>query len=307
MGTDRFVWMTDIRYQAKRGDTLGIDILELLRLRGFDSNRRIKLVRHQDARYDVLELQRPGWLETYQAFQAPGVFDNVDCFICFVGVGGTRARLVGIYDVLGSKAGHEAVWPPGCPFPEEWKESHYYELRREPGFEDLENRVVIEWGPGGRAWHQWLRSKEVANKEVVEILPKGPVLPPFDDYLGFTLTHSELKDLCSQPEANTEWRSRLSAVAGVYLILATTTGAQYVGSAHGVEGFWGRWSAYARDGHGGNKLLSNLVEDDSAYPNAFSYSILQILPRTFARSEVLKWERLYKQKLGSRAVGLNAN
>jgi len=50
-----------------------------------------------------------------------------------------------------------------------------------------------------------------------------------------------------------------------------------------------------------------LIAKDPAYPEAFSYSILQILPLTFARSEVLKWESLYKQKLGSRAIGLNVN
>lgn len=100
---------------------------------------------------------------------------------------------------------------------------------------------------------------------------------------------------------------RLSAVAGVYLILATTTGSQYVGSAYGLEGIWGRWSAYAESGHGGNLLLQELLANDASYPMAFSYSILQILPRTHARSEVLQWERLYKEKLGSRAKGLNAN
>jgi len=44
-----------------------------------------------------------------------------------------------------------------------------------------------------------------------------------------------------------------------------------------------------------------LIAKDPAYPEAFSYSILQILPLTFARTEVLKWEGRYKQKLGSRA------
>ena len=136
---------------------------------------------------------------------------------------------------------------------------------------------------------------------------KGAVLPPFRDYLEFSLAHSELVDLYSHEDAHREWRARLAAVAGVYLILVTTTGAQYVGSAHGAEGIWGRWASYARDGHGGNALLKQLLAHDSAYPAAFSYSILQILPKTLTRHEVLEWERRYKQKLGSRAAGLNAN
>lgn len=278
-----------------------IGILEVLGLRGFDSGRRFKLVRHQDARYDVLDIQRRGWLESYQAFQMKPIFHNLDCIISFVGVGRTRAQLVGVYDILGYKTGNQASLPKACPY-REWLDCPYfYEMRKAPGFEDLGGRVVIEWGRGARMWHQF------GDKEVVEILPKGQRLPPLEDYLGFSLTHAELKQLYSEPEANREWRDRLRAVAGIYLILATTTGAQYVGSAYGLEGIWGRWSAYARDGHGGNKLLRNLVQNDPAYPEAFSYSILQILPPTFARAVVLESERLYKEKLGSRALGLNEN
>ncbi len=138
-------------------------------------------------------------------------------------------------------------------------------------------------------------------------MPAGYLLEPFDDYLQFNVTHSELRYLVEHQEAHKEWRARLSAVAGVYLILATTTGDQYVGSAYGAQGIWGRWSAYARDGHAGNALLRALVSKNPAYPAGFSYSVLQILPTSFARPEVLQNERLFKQKLGSRATGLNAN
>jgi hypothetical protein len=96
-------------------------------------------------------------------------------------------------------------------------------------------------------------------------------------------------------------------VAGVYLILVTKTGKQYVGSAYGIKGIWGRWAAYARNGHGGNKLLKGLLAKGSAYPAAFSYSILQVLPNTLTRNEVVRCEQLIKEKLGSRATGLNAN
>jgi hypothetical protein len=167
-------------------------------------------------------------------------------------------------------------------------------------FEHLEGRVVIDWGE--RAWHQ-----RATNKTVLEMLPAGYVLEPFHHYLQFTLTHPELVHLVEHQEAHKEWRARLSAVAGVYLILATTTGTQYVGSAYGAEGIWGRWLAYARAGHGGNALLSELIATDPAYPASFSYSVLEILPTSFARDEVLAHERRFKQKLGSRATGLNAN
>lgn len=279
-----------------------LGVLDLLGLRGFDANRPAKLVRHQDARYDVHDLLRRGWLEAYQGYQSRPIFDGCERIVSFVGTEGTKARLVGVYRIVGKRDGREVPLPPGCPYTE-WIESrHFYQLKRESGYEDLENRVVIEWGKGALAWHQRL-----SNKEVVEILPKGQLRPPFRDYLEFTLTYAELVDLYLNEDANRGWRARLAAVAGVYLILATTTGAQYVGSAHGAEGIWGRWAAYVRDGHGGNDLLKELLASDPAYPEAFCYSILQILPKTFARSEVLEWERRYKNKLGSRARGLNAN
>jgi hypothetical protein len=45
------------------------------------------------------------------------------------------------------------------------------------------------------------------------------------------------------------------AVAGVYLVLAQTSGKQYVGSAYGPSGIWERWRKYAISGDGGNVQL----------------------------------------------------
>jgi hypothetical protein len=200
------------------GDELGI--LDLLKLRGFDLSSRFKLIRHQQAGIDFHDYLRSGWLQTYQSFQRRPVFHNVDFVVSFIGVAGTHARLAGVYEVTGRRPGNDGDLPDGCP--PHWREfDHYYEMRRVPGFEDLERRVIIDWGKGTRRWDQW-----PTNKPVVEIIRRGQLLKPFDDYLGFTLTHEELNSLIAEPEANAEWRARLSAVAGVYLVLATTTGAQ---------------------------------------------------------------------------------
>lgn len=56
----------------------------------------------------------------------------------------------------------------------------------------------------------------------------------------------------------------------------------------------------------GNTKLKKWVAKPS-YPQSFTYSILQVLPVTTARSEVIACESRYKNKLGSRATGLNAN
>jgi hypothetical protein len=279
-----------------------IGFLELLALRGFDRNSRFKLVRHQDRRCDIQSLIREGWFETYQSFQSRPVFDSCDFIVSFTGAEGSRAKLHGIYKV-GQRRKSEAVsFPLHCPYTEWHTAGFHYELTPVSGFEDLCGRVVIEWGKGTLAWVQNGR-----DKPLHAILPPGRALPLFSDYLDFSLTFQELRLLQTDLDANSDWRARLSAVAGVYLIVATTTGQQYVGSASGAEGIWGRWSCYARDGHAGNVLLRNLVESGTGYPEAFAYSLLQIVPRSYSRHEVFRLEKRYKDKLGKRATDLNGN
>lgn len=142
---------------------------------------------------------------------------------------------------------------------------------------------------------------------MLEIKEPGRKLPPFDDYLEFSLTYAQLRDLFNNEEAHRDWRIPLSAVAGIYLILAQASGDLYVGSAYGESGIWGRWRNYASSGNGGNVRLRELITSNSAYPEQFRFSVLQILPKTMAREEVLKREMLYKNKLGTRATGLNSN
>lgn len=282
-------------------DELGI--IDLLTARGFDPSCKCKLVRHQDKRYDIDALIRDGWLELYQSHQSRDVFANLDFIVAFSGDGSTRAKFLGVYRVLSGRPRTPADVPIHAPFPE-WRDKpgFYYELEHQVQYADLEGRVVIEWGSGTLAWHQHLR-----NKPIIEIFPTGRALDPFTDYLDFSLSFHQLKDLIANPAAHRDWFSSLSAVAGVYLILAETTGAQYVGSAYGLDGIWGRWYQYAANGHGNNKLLRGLISGDRAYPDAFRYSLLQVLPKTTKDSEVIRWETQYKNKLGSRAKGLNAN
>ena len=78
-------------------------------------------------------------------------------------------------------------------------------------------------------------------------------------------------------------------------------------TAYGAAGIWGRWRNYASSGDGGNVRLRDLIKNDSRYPEQFRFSVLQVLPKTMSRDEVLVRETLYKHKLGTRATGLNSN
>jgi hypothetical protein len=280
-----------------------IGILEVLNLRGFPANARAKFVRHQDKRYPVEELIRDGYFEAYQASQRRPVFDGLDYIISFSGHAGTKARFYGVYEVIGRKAMAPSLLPAGCLNPT-WADPcpYFYVLRRDARFDEFSGRLIVEWGRAGRTWHQYATT----DKEVVEMRPAGRVLEPFDDYLDFTITFEQLQQIAKNPDAHSEWRSRLSAVAGVYLILDSQTGAQYVGSAYGTEGIWGRWTYYAKTGHGDNQALIKLLDGDPSVAKRFRFSLLQILPRSYSPQRVIALEGRYKEKLGSRVTGLNA-
>ena len=280
-----------------------LGIVDVLTVFGFDPTLKTKLVRHQDARYDVQTLIREGWFELYQSLQARPVFEGCRQIVSFIGDGSSRARLLGVYRVVSQQLSSEVSFPKLCPY-QNWRKTskYHYTLKHCPEYTDLEGRVVIDWGSGALAWHQHLK-----NKKVIEIMPPGRSLDAFTDYLDFSLGYLQLQDLVANAEAHRDWKASLSAVAGVYMVLAATTGHQYVGSAFGTDGIWGRWSQYAANGHGGNAKLKELLGSDAAYPTAFRYSVLQVLPKPTTRREVIRWESQYKLKLGSRATGLNLN
>jgi len=273
---------------------------------GFDASppkRTVKLVRHFDSRIDVGQIYRDGKLELYQAYQSAPVFSNARTLVSFIGRGQRQAVFVGIYDV-------GDVYPPGAApqpapgdLPIDVSDNFYYSIQQRPGFDALVGRLVIDWGAGTRSWHQWF---EPQSKAVVELLPEGYV-KDFPGYLNVVLTFAELVDVVRHPTANLEWHRMLGAVAGVYLVLDTLTGRQYVGSASGEHGLLGRWRSYAESGHAGNKQLRELVDADKSALDRLQFSILQTLDRSLTRREVLAFELLHKTKLGSRAHGLNSN
>jgi hypothetical protein len=281
-----------------------IGLLELLSARGFvpDANR-VKLVRHKDSRWDLESLKRAGWFDTCQKYQSKPVFDGCDQIVVFFGEEGFNGRFIGVYDVGTCMPAAQSLMPPECPHPE-WAKagSVYYPLEKRSGFEDLEDRVVIDWGKAALAWHQWF----TADRPVVEIRAQGRALPPFRDYLRVRLSFDDLVRLTAQPDAHRDWLYGLSAVGAIYLVVNGLTGEQYVGSATGNGGLWQRWCDYAKNGHGNNLRLKEVCAQEAGCPAAFTFSILETFSRSLSREEALSMEAFFKQKLGTRAFGLNA-
>lgn len=281
-----------------------IGLIKILNLFGFDTCSRIKIVRHIDKKINIESLIFKNYFELYQKIQNKPIFNNFDHVISFIASSKTKAKFYGIYQVNGLTQLSYDLIPDECPYKEQWlSNEYYYNLKRLEEYDFLRNRIIIEWGKSAKSWHQKLRPEK--DKEVLEIRTKGESLEVFDDYLDFILTYEQLSYIVNNSDANYEWRARLSAVAGVYLILDSKTGQQYIGSAYGSKGIWGRWEEYATNGHGNNKTLVSIFNENSKRKDDFVFSILQILPKSCAKEKVIKIEHKYMIKLGTKVTGLN--
>lgn len=267
-----------------------LTIQDFLRLKSdvLDTSR-VKLVRHQDNRPEYRDLikSREGLLQ-YQRDQSKEAYEGCDYIVSFAGRESSRAIFIGVFKVKG-------VTDKNGRF--------LYDLEPVADFEEFMDRIVIDWGNNARSWCQWY---ERNPKEIFEILPAG-YIGSFPGLLEFVLDFEELRRLIANPDANRDWRDKLSAVNGIYLILDETTGRQYIGSAYGKDGIWQRWATYAHNGTGGNKELKDLLAKDPGYYRHFRFSVLQSLPSNVTAQDIVVIEALYKQKLGSRAHGLNHN
>lgn len=260
---------------------------------------RIKLVRHSDhLGRSIRQVIADGFFEVYQAEQDPKVrpFHKCDVIFSFVGIEGNLAEFYGAYRVNGFRnfETHDFAGTPDY-----LRASHadgrsriWYELEEIPEFRSLRGRLVAQW-VGTRGWFQ------TKDLEVYELLPPGNEVR-FPGYQDVVLSWTELKDIIATPRLHRDWKTALSASAGIYRIVDLSTGKIYIGAAYGSESLWGRWTDYAKTGHGGNKLLTGLD------PNHFQWSIIRTLSGSMSAKEVVQVERIEMRKHGSRAVGLNS-
>jgi hypothetical protein len=166
-----------------------------------------------------------------------------------------------------------------------------YDLLLDPALSDMVGRLIIDWGPGDRAW---IQRADQQSKRIIELRREFKE-PDFPGFLTFIEPLSKLDKI---PKT---WVAAFQSSKGVYLLTCPKTKEQYVGSATGDEGFWGRWQDYIQTSHGGNVALK------SRNPSDYQVSILEIAGSSSTRDDILGMEQQWKKKLQSQDMGLNRN
>lgn len=274
-------------------------------LRSYDIDPRyVRLVRHSDKEISVADTfrgDREKFTE-YTAWQRDGKYGDAKYIAVFAPARGTTALFLVLWQIVGvtrpkdlTAKDLELLARHGLP--EKWfhnRKSARYRLAETGELSDLSERLVIEWGG---ATVSWVQSKD---KPVVEIRARNSI-GEFDGYDAVQLSYEDVQRLVRDRAANATWVNALSKVNGVYLVRDTVTGALYVGSAYGKDGFLSRWSSYASSGHAGNKMLKGLE------PRHLEFSVLEIVANTMSADDVIARENRWKQRLGTRHFGLNGN
>lgn len=270
---------------------------------------RIKLVRHSsDVQPDsfiynkykgsVYKLYRIDYalFKEWQSEQSDSKMKNVDYLVVFLAEEGCECRFIGVYRNYGPKRA------TGNGVSE-------YAIEEVEGFEGLKDKVVIDWGKGTLSWMQnWQSTKNVRRIDQVNT---GDDIPYFIRYEDVILSFSQLQKVVEDKE----WKSKLESLNCVYMILDKETGKQYVGVTYkdmkpGIKnGILGRWTEYAKTGHGNNKLLvALLAEKGISYADQnFQWTILETLPLNVTPKVAIDRESLYKKKFGTREHGYNEN
>ena len=219
---------------------------------------------------------------------------NFECaqILSLIHLGADRWLFGGVYSVEGVTQHTDGPKP-----------KYRYATSELPGMEDLVGRVVVQFDKTFRA--SYLRDSSYGEKLAVrEIRQERLSVGDFPGYNGVLVSRRLLRTIIR--EEIPSWRSALSSVSGVYLIVDTTNGKQYVGSACGVGGIWQRWSAYANNGHGGNKELVLLLQrNGEEYADNFQYSILEVSDLYTSQESALERESHWKKVLCSGAYGYN--
>ncbi len=259
----------------------------------------VRLLRHKDQRaikgrspYEMWRDDREQF-ELYQSTQKPRnrPYLKGKFWAAFIGTPTDETLFAGLYRMEYQGLSKEDIISPHTLELNTAGSCDFYRLQLVDEFSEYDGRLFIDWGPGMRSW---IQRADNQDKPILE-LSRGFREPDFPGYLQF------LRPLSMLDRLPISWITALKVCRGIYLLTCPRTKEQYVGSATGEAGFWGRWQQYLTTGHGGNAELR--IRD----PSDYQVSILEVAGSAATTNEILQVESLWKQKLQSREMGLNRN
>lgn len=259
----------------------------------------VRLIRHKDSRakkgytpYELWRDDRPRF-DMYQSTQNIKNRTKLSApyWAVFVVNRDDESMFAGLYSVR-----YQGLLETDTPQPhmdgiDKAGDYDVYDLVLQDTLSEYIGKLFIDWGRGALAWVQHASRNDKPITKLHEEFQE----PDFPGFLNFIQPLSKLDNL---PKS---WSAALRSTCGVYLLTCPKTKEQYVGSATGEEGFWGRWRDYVQTGHGDNVGLKN------RNPSDYQVSILEAAGTSATQEDIQSMEGLWQAKLQSREMGLNKN
>lgn len=288
-----------------------LELNDLLKKADIDPNQTL-VMRHRPTESGLRRVlpwyaaERPETFNAYQSAQgsknAETALTRASFLASFIGIEPGKAHFVGLYQQCGYRSvtteEYSAI-PENAELHKQGMSSaslrssaFWFNLDRSETLLDLQGRLVITWTGLERSWYRWAHRNDFPIASILETSSFSEDMPEWRELI---LSWRELSSLPAP------WRSALAEWRGIYLITDNSDGKAYVGSAYGKENLLGRWTGYAKTGHGGNRQLR---ERD---PNGFVFSILQRVSPDMEAEDVVKLEDSWKKRLQTRSLGLNSN
>ena len=254
--------------------------------------------------FPPLEAFFDGKFKEWQELQNQRNF-QCDEIVSLIHLGGDKWLFAGVYAVEGVKPLNEGepdlyFFPEGVP-----RSCFKYSTRELEGLEHLTGHAIVRFEKRFRASYL-IGKKYYDNLVVCEIRDQKMSVGDFPGYNSILLS---FRLLCTIVRENLpSWKSALCNVSGIYIITDNKTEKHYIGSAYGGEGIWQRWCSYAKDGHGSNKELKELLKINGRdYVQNLQISILEVCDLNTNKENVINRESHWKNILRSREFGYNTN
>ena len=240
-----------------------------------------------------LEAFFDGKFKEWQEYQNQQNF-KCDEIVSLIHLGGDKWLFAGIFSVLGVEERKKGK-----------KKWFQYSTKEQKKVGQLAGRVIIRFEKKFRASYL-VGKKYVDGLFVNEIRAQRMSVGDFPGYNSVLISFYMLRTIFR--ENLPSWKSALSNVSGIYIITDNKTGRHYVGSAYGEGGIWQRWFAYAKNGHGGNKELKELLKmKGEDYIQNLQFAILEVCDLGANEDFVISKESHWKDVLRTREFGYNTN